>query len=211
MSGATRILVRAPEGWVTAPLAPLDLSQTPDVEVLQWQAWGSKGSGEAVHLVAACFGGETRAWTDEAEPMVLDRLRAVVSSTALRVARVGGLRVQSTERAGHVISERLEGAGDAQGELVARAFLGFVDAGKATAGHLVGCFVLCVADPAGCRSSVDGAAMEGAFVPSPRPTMEVRAILAMVHHPSATYGSMALVCGLLGVIAIVTRKRPRTK
>jgi hypothetical protein len=209
MPGEARVVVSVPEGWVTAPLAPPDLSPTPDVRVLAWQAWGPPGQGDRASLITACFGGEIHAWTDEAEPIALDRLRAVVSSTALRVARVGGLRIRSGEHAGSVTSERIDGTGDAEGALAARTFLGFVDAGD-SAGHLVGCFALCVRD-LDCQASVDRSTLEGAFVPSPRPTMAVRALVAMVHHPSATFGSMAILSCLLGVVALVTRKRPRAK
>jgi hypothetical protein len=208
--GEARIVVSVPEGWGTVPLEPPDLSATPGVSVLAWHAWGPLGQGDRAALMTACFGGEIRAWTDEAEPLALDRLRAVVSSTALRAARVGGLRVRSSEHAGSVTSEQIDGAGDAEGALAARTFLGFVDAGDA-AGHLVGCFALCVTNLHGCQASVDRSTLEGAFVPSPRPTTAVRALVAMVHHPTATFGSMAILSCLLGVIALVTRKRPRTK
>jgi hypothetical protein len=210
MTGEARIVVTVPEGWTAASLAAPDLSQAPEVKVLAWQAWGEPAKGDAAHLVAACFGGDTRLWTDEAEPIVLDRLRAVVSSTALRTARVGGLRVRSTDHAGSVTSEQIDGSGDAEGVLAARTFLGFVDGGDA-AGHLVGCFALCVADLDACRESVDGAVLEGAFVPSPRPTMATRALLGVLHHPSAAFGSVAVLSCLLGVVAVATRKRPRTK
>jgi hypothetical protein len=200
-----------PEAWSTVPLARPDLSQVPDVRGLAWNAWGPAGTDDAAHLVIGCFGGETRAWTDEAEPFVLDRLRAVVSSTALRAARRGGVRVRSTEHTRNVTSERIEGAGDAEGALAARTFLGFVDAGDAAEGHLVGCFALCVADLHACEASVRDADVYGRFVPSPRPTTAVRALVAMVHHPSATFGCLALLSCVLGVVAVVTRKRPRTK
>jgi hypothetical protein len=109
-----------------------------------------------------------------------------------------------------VTSEQIDGSGDAEGVLAARTFLGFVDGGEA-AGHLVGCFALCVADLDTCRESVNGAVLEGAFVPSPRPTMATRALLGVLRHPSAAFGSVAVLSCLLGVVAVATRKRPRTK
>lgn len=214
MTGSeVRVLVTVPKGWTAASLAPLDVSQTPAVSVLGWQAWRPPGSapGDAAPLVTACFGGETHAWTDELEPFVLDHLRAAVSSTALRIARVGALRVRSIEHTGRVTSERIDGAGEAEGELAARTFIGFADAGDAPGGRLVGCFALCVADLRECRASIDGAAVEGTFVAAPRPTPAVSALLAVVHHPSATFGALAILSFLLGVIAVVTRKRPRAK
>lgn len=208
-----RILVTLPEGWMAVPLPPPDVSQTPEVSVLDWHAWAPPGKleGEQARLVTACFGGETHAWTDEVEPMVLDRLRAVVSSTALRLDGVGGLRVASMHRTGRVTTEWLDGSGEAESRLAARTFLGFADSGDPAAGHLVGCFALCIADLHGCRTSVERATVEGTFVDAPHPTLSVRALVAMVHHPTATFGSLALLCALVGILAVVTRKRPRTK
>jgi hypothetical protein len=204
-----RILVTVPEGWTAAPVAPPDLSQTPEVRVLGWQAWNAPD--EASHFVAACFDRDTRAWTEEAEPIVLERLRATVSSTALRIARVGGVRVRSIEHAGGLTSEWLDGTGDAGTELTARTFLGFVDTGEVAARRLVACFALCASDRHACQASVDGASVDGTFVRAPPPTPTVRALVTMAHHPSATLGSLAILSSLLGILAVVTRKRPRTK
>jgi len=143
--------------------------------------------------------------------MVLERLGAVVSSTALRVARVGGRRVASTERTGASTSERIEGAGDAQGQLVARTFLGFVDGGDVSPGPLVGCFALCMSDLAACAPSVEGASVEATFVAAPRPTLGVRAVVAMAHHPSLTATSALTLSLVAAVVALATRRRPRTK
>ncbi len=119
--------------------------------------------------------------------------------------------MRAAEHAANVTSERLEGAGDAEGELAARTFLGFVDFGASATDHLVGCFALCVEDLRGCETSVDGATVEGAFVPPPRPTVAARALVAMVHHPSETFGSIGILSCLLAAIALATRKRPRAK
>jgi hypothetical protein len=213
MGSEVRILVTVPDKWIPAPLPPLDLSQAPEVRNLGWHAWGPPGwtPSEGPRLVAACFGGDTRAWADEVEPFVLDRLRAAVSSTALRVSRVGALRVRATAHSGGVTSEWIDGVGDAEPMLRAKTFLGFVDPGDGVAGRLVGCFALCIGDLDPCQSSVEGARVEGAFVDAPVPTPAVRALVAMVHHPSATFASIAILSFLLGVVAVVTRKRPRPK
>jgi len=161
--------------------------------------------------VGACFAGETSWWTPEAEPVVLERLGAVVSSTALRVARVGGRRVVSTERTRASTSERILGSGDAEGQLVAKTFLGFVDAGDGSPGSLVGCFALCTTDLPACAPSVERANVEATFVAAPPPTLLVRAVVAMAHHPSVTAASVLAVSVLACVVAVATRHRPRTK
>jgi hypothetical protein len=143
--------------------------------------------------------------------VVLDRLGAVVSSTAVRVARVGGRRVVSTEHTGATTSERIEGAGDATGQLVAKTFLGFVDGGHGSPGPLVGCFALCTTDLPACAPSVEHATVDAAFVAPPAPTLAVRAVVAMAHHPSVTAASALTASLLAGVVAVATRRRPRTK
>ncbi len=208
-AGAIRVDLPIPPGWEAVTLAPPDLSSTEQVELLYWQAWAPVAPPglRPASLVAACFGSDTHAWTPEAEPIVLDRLGAVVSSTALRVAKVGGRRVVSTEHGAGSTSERIEGTGDAEGQLVAKTFLGFVDPGKG----LVGCFALCTAALPDCATSVDRATVLADFVPAPAPTLAVRAVVAMAHHPSVT-AEAALTFGLLaGVVAVVTRRRPRAK
>jgi hypothetical protein len=206
-----RVVLRVPDGWRETPLAPTDLSETPGVRVLTWQAWGPEAPASA-GLVAACFGADPGTWTPEVEPLVLERLRATVSSTALRLARVGQLRVVSTDRLGVVTRELLEGRGDAEHQLSAQVFLGFVDpresGGRPT---LAGCFALCTADLPACGASVTEASVAADFVPPPPPTLSVRAALAIVGHPSTSVGVALTLCILLGAMLIVTRRRPRTK
>jgi hypothetical protein len=207
-----RVLVTVPDGWPRVAFAPPDLSHTGSIQVLAWEAWGpspplATGGG----LVAACMARDTGTWTPEAEPLVLERLDALVSSTALRMARIGGQRVVTTERDARLTSQRLEGAGDAEHLLAARTFLGFVGGRDAPSGSLVGCFALCVADLPRCGASIEKATMSAEFVPPPPATLALRAVVSMVQHPSLTL-AVALSFSLLACTAlVVTRRRPRTK
>jgi hypothetical protein len=214
-AGGIRVDLPIPSGWTALSLPPPSLASAEQIRVLEWQAWAPASTEGAPPgssaLVAACFAGETSAWTPEAEPIVLERLGAVVSSTALQVARVGERRVVSTEHTGTSTRERIEGTGDAAGQIAARTFLGFVDAGDGSAGLLVGCFALCTKDLAACGPSVEGATVAAEFVPAPRPTLAVRAVVAMAHHPSITAASALTLSLLAGVVAVATRRRPRTK
>jgi hypothetical protein len=211
-SAGIRVTLPIPSGWVPAELSPPDLASAEQVHVLTWQAWRPPGiPPEGPALVTACFAGRTSAWTPEAEPVVLERLGAVVSSTALRVSKVGQRRVASTEHLGAMTSERLEGVGDAADRLVAKTFLGFVDAGDGSPGSLAGCFALCTMDLPACEPSVERAGVDAAFVAPPPPTLAVRAVVAMAHHPSLSAASALTLSLLAGVIAVATRRRPRTK
>jgi hypothetical protein len=214
-AGGIRVDLPIPRGWAILSLPPPSLASAEEVHILQWQAWAPASpegapTGSSA-LVAACMAADTSSWTPEAEPIVLERLGAVVSSTALRVARVGERRVASAEHTGTSTTERIEGTGDAAGQIAARTFLGFVDAGDGAAGLLVGCFALCTKDLAACGPSVEHATVAAEFVPAPRPTLAVRAVVVMAHHPSITAFSALIFALLAGVVAVVTRRRPRTK
>jgi hypothetical protein len=214
-AGGIGVDLPVPRGWTAFALAPPSLASAEAIRVLEWGTWAPASAegapAGASALVAACFAGDASSWTPEAEPIVLERLGAVVSSTALRVARVGERRVASTEHTGTETTERIEGAGDAAGQIAARTFLGFVDAGEGSAGLLVGCFALCTKDLAACGPSVERATVAAPFVPAPKPTLTVRAVVAMAHHPSVTAFSALTFALLAGVVAVATRRRPRTK
>ena len=225
---APHVVLEIPEGWRETPLAPPDLSQAAGVRVLTWKAWAPKSLAPGTlgdppnppgiptgtpELVAGCFGSETGTWTAEAEPLVLERLRAMVSSTALRVARVGEYRVAESTRRGHLTTERLEGTGDER-PLAAQVSLGFVHADAAKGARaepmLVGCFALC-SDRSQCEKTVEGATVAAEFVPPPGATLSLQALVTMVHHPSASL-AVAVSCSLLmGAVLVITRRRPRTK
>ena len=200
-----------PPGWGPAALAEPDLSQSPEVALLGWKVWGPSGSpggapARDTRLVAACFGVETSRWTKEAEPIVLDKVAQMAASTALRVGGLGAMRPVETKDApqGGAATQELEGTGDATESVSARTFLGFVPP------TMVGCFALCV-DPHGqaCRTSALEARVDGHFRPPPEPGVLLDGVLAAVHHPRAAASTLAALAALGGVLAIVTRRRPR--
>jgi hypothetical protein len=204
-----RVLVRVPDGWHETGLSPPDVSQTPGVHVLAWHAWGP-GDPASASLVAGCFEGALGTWTPEAEPIVLERLRAVVAGAAVRVARFGQYRVTSTVRADGVTREILEGQGDAEHQLAAQTFLGFV----APAGgpqELLGCFALCTVDLPACNPSVADATVAAEFVQPPAASLPLRLIVLAVHHPSTSLGAGLTLCFVFALVLVATRRRPRTK
>jgi hypothetical protein len=203
------VVLRVPAGWRETALSPPDLSQTPSVHVLTWNAWGPEAPTSA-SLVAGCFGASPGTWTPEAEPIVLERLHATMSGVALRVARVGQSRVMSTSRDGYATREALEGQGDAEGQLSGQDFLGFVASAGAPP-QLVGCFALCTVDLPACDASVKEATVAAEFVPPPAPTLSLRAVLAAVHHPKTSLGVALTLCFALATLLVATRRRPRTK
>lgn len=178
--------------------------------MVDWSAWAPPGATDA-RLATGCFAAETATWTDEAQPLALDKIAQTATSTALRMAGagldVGALAPTATLGTlgpGQVVSQRLEGRG-----AVARSFLGFVP------GRVVGCFVLCVeperATGQTCAPSVEGARATGDFQAPPAASVGLRVVLAAVHHPQSAAGAL-VAAGVIGAIgALLTRKKPRRR
>jgi hypothetical protein len=205
--------VEPPAAWESVAFDRPDLSESPGVTLVDWRAWGPaaplgdtpNGAGaRGDRLVTGCFTRATSRWTPEAEPIALDKLAQVATSTALRVADVGPLHVTTTDRRENVVSQRLEGAWDA------KTFLAF------EGDTLIGCFVSCVESPrsartAGCAASVDAAHLEGAFGAPPPRGVWLTAAMAATHHPRLASAALAALAASAAMLAVATRKRPRVR
>ncbi len=208
-------------GWGLVPFEPPDLSQSPQLALVDWRAWSAGPSGAAprfagpaARLVVGCFSTPTQTWTPEAEPIALAKIAQVASGTALRLTQMGGVGgvtapgTERTEREGLVVSQRLAGS-SAEARVAIRTFLGFEP------DLLVACFAMCV-DPVGvdaprCEAAVDEARLVGPLV-SPPPTGPGLALtMAGVHHPRTSAGILAALVALGAALAVVTRKRPRSR
>jgi len=194
--------IEPPAAWPSAPLAPPDLSETPQVTLVEWRAWGPDRLPN-VRFVVGCFASEVTTWAEEADDIALDKLAQIASSTALRVAGLGAFTRTARAKTTLVTTARLEGTGDSRGVLSATTVLGF------TAGQAYGCFVLCVDPTQTCRDSAFTAALDGPLTPPPAPNVAVRTLALLVHHPGAAgWGLVGLFVGA-GALAVATRKRPR--
>ena len=204
------LTITPPPGFTDdGALGPPDLSQTPQSRVSEWRAW--KGEADGPRLIAGCFETPTEAWAPEAEPLALDKMAQIAVSTAIRAGRPEKLVAGETRHEGDVVTRALEGDG------AARIFLGFVHPSSGFV--LTSCFSLCtdgtLATPprngTACSVSVGTAAMHGPIVRAPAPSAGVRALLAMVRHPTATAWAIAATACLGGALAVMTRKRPRRR
>jgi hypothetical protein len=206
---APAVLLEPPAGWIDVPLERPDLSQSRQVRVKTWNAWGPAAASD-VRLVAACLSAEADTWTPEAERIALDKVAQSASSTALRVSGMGALRPTSTDHDGTaaaIVSQHLEGTGDATGAALAKTFLAFAPH------QIVGCFALCV-DPhhdLACRASVEQARLTGDFTPPPNTSASLRLLLAAVHHPQVAEGVLAGLALAGAALTLATRRRPRRR
>jgi hypothetical protein len=206
-----------PLGWRPDPaLDPPDLSQAIGVRLLNWEAWAKADASAPGELVAGCWSADPGTWTPEIEPLVLERLTAMVSSVSLRIAQFGEYRALPSTSQGNLTSRRLLGSGDSEHRLSAQIFLGFAARGAGqeaprSSGTLVGCFALCTMDEAQCGGPIEEATVAAQFVPPPGPTLSLSALVAMVHHPTTSLGLVLTFALLVGAGLVVTRRRPRTK
>jgi hypothetical protein len=207
---AVRVAAEAPAGWGRVAFGPPDLSQSPQVALVDWSAWGPPDGAPtaSARLVTACFEAKTTTWTPEAEPLVLDKIAQVATSTALRLAPVGPLHVVGTDRTGDLVSQRLEGSFE-HGWVGSRTFLGF----QTQTQSVVACFALCVDDAArdGCASSLRTASMVGQLGAPPSEGLGLRVTMAAVHHPRTAATLAVLLAALGAVLAVATRRRPRVR
>ena len=101
---------------------------------------------------------------------------------------------------------------DAAGAGIGRTFVGWDEDGVVT------CFAICgtpdvtarSATTRGCDASVRGAHLEGGGAPPP-PGLVLGAVTWGVHHPATAVGWGAVLVFALAVVAVVFRRRPRSR
>jgi len=144
-------------------------------------------------------------------PAIEARTAAVMNGSAERLVGlpVEAARIPDTKE-GH-FTLRPAGSPDAAPPLgIARTFLGWNDGSVAT------CFAICAArkdeEPSArrCDASVLGARLEGSLGPPPA-GMVLGAVTWAVHNPSQTAAWAAGVAFVLGLVAIASRRRPRSR
>ncbi len=178
------VAAEPPAGWLTAELARPPFASGSTAAVTQWTAWRAPaGGGEA--LLLACVATPVPGWVEDMRPAVEARVKGLAGASADRLA--GG------DAAAHT-----------------RTFVGW------TAGDVVTCFATCAAPKAtahgarACDASVDAARFEGSAAP-PSPGLALGALTWAVHHPATTVLWGGVFVFLLAVVAVLTRRRPRSR
>jgi hypothetical protein len=170
-------------GWPRMGVEAPPLAGGAGAAFTQWDVSRAE-AGEA--MVAACVATPIPGWVDDMRPAV-DAKNATLMN---------------------VSAERVMGAPlDAQNG-VSHAFVGWDE------GVVVTCFAVCGArEPRphrACDEAVRAASLEGAMGP-PAPGIVLGAVTWGVHHPQSavTWGAALVVA--LGVIAVISRRRPRSR
>lgn len=190
-------MVDVPPGWHAADVAPPKISDSAGAELAQYAAFEDEGATITIGCVATPVPG----WVEDMRPAVEARTVALAGASA---ARASGkpIDAKTDDHGGFV----LRSVNDLEGPPVgsARTWIGF------DAHRVHTCFATCTgARFESCRHAVDGARLEGTS-PPPAPGLALGVVTWAVHHPAPfAMGAGALVL-LAGIVAIVTRRRPRT-
>jgi hypothetical protein len=232
---APSVALEPPVGWAdaSAEIAQPPIAAGSGATLTQWRV--SRSPANEV-LVGACVATPIPGWVEDLRPSVVARTTAFTAAAAERVIGVPiELReargAQSAERAEELAGGVAGGAPDREADrrfLVlpagapesgprlgsARTFLGFGE------GSVVTCFVLCASRGAApepppsraraCDSSVLGARLEGDAAPPP-PGAGLRGVTWAVHNPRSAAAWAGAIVAALGVLAVVSRRRPRSR
>jgi len=193
-----------PAAWVPFELTPPSLVRSHGVTIDGWEAWQApSGSG---HSVRGCFGLDLSTWSDEATPLAFERIDAMAGSVGARFEPGLAVGVVHEERGETTLTHML--SRPPNGEPVAETFLGFVSA--AGQPRLEACFVVCIAPGDKCAAPLAEAAPP-IFVPPPRASGIVQALVLGMHHPDGVASAGLMLFLSVGALAVATRPRPRRK
>ena len=204
------VVAETPPSWVAADVAQPPLAGTSGARFTQWEAVRSPDGSAA--LVRACVETPIPGWVPDMRTAVEARANALAMATA---ERTSGAQAERRDE-GHRPLVRTMGAPEGSPPIgAARTFLGFDDHEVAT------CFAVCttksVAHPASphplqptCESAVASAHLTGGTNP-PKPGLVVGAASWAVHHPVRTAAGSAFAACVLGVLAVVVRRKPRSR
>lgn len=192
-----RLTVPRPDGFVAAPDAPVALPEGSPARRVERLELTSRDA----RLVAECFAARVPGWSAELRGPIEGRTVAMLAATAER--RLGaGVRVDHDVLAGELT---LRATDDGRPLGHGRTLLGF-DGDEA---HT--CYVACVArDAAPCGGAVESSTLQGG-TSAPPPGLLLASAEGVVAHPRAAAVGLVGLSMTLGVIAVLSRRRPRTR
>ena len=191
------VRLELPRG-VAISLGPPRIAESAGAALLDYTA---TRTGE-VTTATGCVAMPIPGWVEDMRPAVEGRTVGLAGNVAERLlaapvdARPDGPGGDFT----------LRRASDLDGPVVGRArtFIGF------DAGRVHSCFAVCAGSPEACAATLAGALLVESRPPPP-PGLALAGVTWGVHHPGAFAGGAAMVLVISGVLAVVTRPKPRTR
>ncbi len=173
----------------------------------QWKASRSEVSKQV--LLLGCVATPIPGWVDDMRPVTEARTIALLNASSERVA---GVPVETRGVADHFVLRAVGAPEGASFVGTGRTFVGFDDH------DVVTCFAACVVRrgtlettaPRACDASVLAAHLEGDRRPPPSGIV-LGALTWGVHHPSTAVTWGGVLAFALGVVAVASRRRPRTR
>ncbi len=209
-----QVAFEPPPGFVVIPqvaseIAPPPIGGGSGARFTEWKASRSALTGDV--LLAACVATPIPGWVDDMRPFVDARTTAITSASAERVVGVP-VETREVEGGGHFYLRPVGAPPDSPRVGIARTFVGWDRT------DVVTCFVTCATPKGvargtaarGCDSSVLTARLEGGSGPPP-PGIVLSAVTWAVHHPSAAVTWGVSLAFALGVVAVVSRRRQRSR
>ena len=198
------VVAEAPAGATPTFVKGPELGGGSNATLVQWTALGS---GEGDVLLLGCVATPIPGWIEDMRPSIEGRNLAFAVSSAQRL--VGG-DVEPKIELGYL---GLHAPGPSHARIgVSRTFLGF-----SAASEVVTCFATCAtpqnvahAGPRTCDASVTHARLSGEVAPPPA-GLALAATTWAIHHSRPTLAWAAALTICLGAVAIVKRRRPRSR
>jgi len=198
MSSPELLITVGPGYTRDGDLAPIDLSQTPQLALEEWGS--ARDAAGATTIAWACVGTDVGTWNADVTELANQKLAEIASGTAARMH--GGATPMHVVRQSSDARDRTLSADE--GDASARTFLVFTDA------RAHGCFVACSSR---CGATIDDARVSGELRDPPPAGAGLRALSYAVHHPRVAAGALLAAVVLAAALAIATRpgKSKKTK
>lgn len=199
------VYVESPPDWVETHVAEPPLSEGSGASLTSFHA--TRSNDASVTLVSGCVATPVPGWVEDMRPSVENRTTGLLLATSERAS--GAAVVPTREPDSSLVLDFADAPRARAG--VGRTFVGFGD------GRIATCFVTCVASrarqetsPLACMRAVATARLENSESPPP-PGLVLGAATWAIHHARTTAGISAATVTLLGVLAVATRKKPRSR
>lgn len=198
------VVAQPPPGWVVAAVPRPPLGDAADAHFTSFTAWRSPDGAQG--LVHACVAAPIPGWVEDMRPPLEARGIALAGSTAERIA---GIPVEARPEGSLLVLRAAGGAPEPIG--AARTALGFADDGR-----VVTCLAACARTDGrspgsdDCRTQI-AAVRFAPGSPPPPPGLVLGAVTSAVHHPREAAAAAGALITAAAVLAIATRRKPRTR
>lgn len=189
-----RVVAPIPAGFQAVEIDRPKVAESAGARIVSWESHRDPDGT----LVSGCVATPIPGWVEDMRPNIEGRTVALAGAATEKIV---GQSIDARPDGNGFFALRLASRLDDPPLGRARTFLGF------SKDDVLTCFATCVGTS--CEASVAAASLEGSL-PPPKPGLVLGSVEWAVHHPrdSAGYGAGFVV--FAAVLAVVTRRKPRT-